>query len=113
MHIRDHLMEKNFFCELCKKTFKTLDKGQEPVTKPCTSIKEKEVLIDIEEQDDEHKCNACSSVFNRNEHLERHIEKNNESDCLKCGEVFRTKADVYSHAKIPHTGDKASLDRCR
>ena len=39
-HIKDHLMEKHFFCEICKKTFRTLDKAQAHASKPCASIKE-------------------------------------------------------------------------
>ena len=39
-HIKDHLMDKHFFCDICKKTFRNLEEAQVHAAKPCVNIKE-------------------------------------------------------------------------
>ena len=98
-HIKDHLMDKHFFCELCKKTFKHLDQAQAHAAKPCANIKQKEAVIDIEESEDEHRCNACSVSFSSNKSLEKHMEdEHQDEDCPKCKVSFKTQEDIYKHA---------------
>jgi uncharacterized C2H2 Zn-finger protein len=58
-HIKDHLMDKQFYCEICKKTFQRLEEAQSHTTKPCGPIKAKGVVIDIEDSEEGHTCNAC------------------------------------------------------
>ena len=97
-HIKDHLMDKQFFCEICMKTFQVLEEAQSHSTKPCGPIKEKEVVVDIEDSEECNTCNACSKSFKNNEDLEKHIEEKHDVDCPRCKVTFDTQDDVYKHA---------------
>ena len=55
-------------------------------------------MIDIEEGDDTHRCNACAISFPNNNALEKHMENEHQIDCTKCHETFKTQDDVYNHA---------------
>ena len=91
---KHHKAEWQFACEVCKKTFKTVNDARDHAIKPCGSIKPREVVIDIEEVDDTHRCNACSISFNNNNSLEKHMEKEHQLDCTLCHATFKTKDDV-------------------
>ena len=61
-------------------------------------MKSKQVVVDIEELDDTHRCNACSISFSDNDALEKHMEEEHQIDCTLCQATFKKKEDVYSHA---------------
>ena len=117
-HVKDHLMDKQFFCELCKKTFGRLDDAQSHATKPCANIKQKEVVIEMEVIEESNNCNACSTTYTSNERLERHMEKDHNemeqlTDCPKCQATFKSKEDVYNHAnKCTELIDPIMCDGC-
>ena len=48
----------------------------------------------------EHCCTACNKAFRNGMNVEKHIESehNNNVDCVKCKAVFKSEADVTSHA---------------
>ena len=73
-HVKDHLMDKEFFCDLCKETFKRLEAAQSHATKPCANIKRKEVVIDMGVIEEANSCNACSTTYTSNARLEQHME---------------------------------------
>ena len=95
---KQHKSEYEFKCEVCMSTFKALIDARDHAKKPCGGIKPKEVVIDIEESDDTHTCNACSISFSSNKNLEEHIEKKHNDDCSKCKATFKTRDDFYNHA---------------
>ena len=95
---KHHRSEWQFACEVCKNTFKTLNDAREHTKRSCASIKPKEVVIDIEELDDTHRCNACSISFLNNNVLEKHMEKEHQTDCTKCHASFKNQDDYYNHA---------------
>ena len=97
---KHHKKEWSFACEVCKTTFKTLSEAREHALKPCGGIKSKPVVIDIEEVDNKHRCNACSISFSNNDALEKHMEEEHQIDCTTCQATFKKKDDVYSHANI-------------
>ena len=129
-HMRSHLPETNYFCEVCQKTFKTLIDAQTHSQKPCGNIKQREVVIDIEDGET-HSCNACSTSFDSNNELEEHMEKHHATDCSKYHATFKSQEDVYKHANdcsevvgpflcdmcnrelISSSGLKKHMDRCK
>ena len=117
-HVKDHLMDKEFFCELCKETFRRLEDAQAHAGKPCANIKRKEVVIEMEVIEETNNCNACSTTYTSNARLEQHMEsEHNEKeqpvDCSKCQERFKTQEDVYKHAnKCTEIIDPLMCDKC-
>ena len=60
--------------------------------------KHKEVVIDIEEVEENHRCNACSTSYHSNKELEKHMDKHHAGDCSKCHTTFKSQEDIYKHA---------------
>ena len=61
--------------------------------------RQKEAIIEIEESENEHRCNACAVTFSSNKSLEKHMEDMHEvENCPKCKVSFKTKEDIYKHA---------------
>ena len=56
------------------------------------------MVIDIEEVEDDHRCNACSISYSSNKHLEKHMEEHHATDCAKCHAIFKSQDDLYKHA---------------
>ena len=115
-HKEDHHKDETFYCDICKKVFRHLEEARTHSLKPCGAIKQKEVIIEIEEEDKDHKCNACDISYNNNEDLERHMEENHTVDCSKCNVVFNSQDDMYSHANNcseviePNMCDKCNME---
>ena len=99
-HMKTHLPELEYACEICQKTFKTLNEARTHSQGPCGNIKQKRVVIDIEESVETHSCNACATSYHSNDELEMHMEKHHAADCLKCHTTFKSQDDVYKHANV-------------
>ena len=87
---------------MCKRTFKTLNEARTHSDNSCDNIKSNDVVIEMEESNDNHRCNACSSNFSSNKNLEMNMEKEHQYDCSSCQATFQTQDDVYNHANACH-----------
>ena len=68
--------------------------------KACGNITPKEVVIDVEEAEENHRCNACSTSYHSNDELEKHMDKHHAVDCPKCHITFKSEEDIYKHANV-------------
>ena len=80
-HINGHILNNQYFCDLCKKTFNILNEASSHAIKPC-AIKDRSVVIKIEESEDLHQCNVCSTSYSSNNELESHMEEEHQTDYL-------------------------------
>ena len=102
MHIKNHQSGTEYQCDKCKNRFKSLSDARAHSRKSCGNITQKEVVIEIEdvEQDQDHRCNACSISYSSNTYLEKHMEEHHATDCTKCHAIFKSQDDVYKHANV-------------
>ena len=100
MHVKKHNEETEYMCDICQKTFKCLSDARTHSRKACGNITRKEVVIDIEDAEESHKCNACSTSYSSNKELENHMDKHHASDCPKCKVTFKSQDDIYRHANV-------------
>ena len=102
MHIKNHQSGTEYQCDICKNRFKSLSDARAHSRKSCGNITQKEVVIEIEdvEQDQDHRCNACSISYSNNTYLEKHMEEHHATDCTKCHAIFKSQDDVYKHANV-------------
>ena len=98
MHIKNHKSGTEYLCDICQKTFKSLNDARTHSRKACGKITQKEVVIDIKEVEENHRCNACSTSYNSNKELEKHMDRQHAVDCSKCQITFKSQEDVYKHA---------------
>ena len=99
-HIKDNHSNWEYECEICKDKFNTMNDAREHSLKSCGNIKQKEVVIDIEDVEIDHRCNACSLSYDSNKHLEKHMEEHHATDCTKCHAIFKSQDDMYKHANV-------------
>ena len=100
MHIKNHQAGTEYQCDICQKTFKSLNDARTHSRKACGNITPKEVVIDVEEAEENHRCNACSTSYHSNEELEKHMDKHHVGDCPKCHITFKSEEDIYKHANV-------------
>ena len=100
MHIKSHQLGTQYQCDICQKTFNSLNDARSHSRKACGNITQKEVVIDIEDVEETHRCNACSTSYNSNTELERHMDKHHAVDCTRCHETFKSQDDIYKHANV-------------
>ena len=98
MHIKNHKAGTEYLCDICQKTFKSLNDARTHSRKACGNITQKEVVIDIDEVEENHTCNACSTSYQSNQELEKHMDKEHTGDCPKCHITFKSTEDIYKHA---------------
>ena len=78
--VKNHQSGTEYLCDICQKTFKSLNDAQTHSHKACGNITQKEVAIDIEQVEENHSCNACSTSYNSNKELEKHMDKHHAVD---------------------------------
>ena len=98
--------------KFAKKTFKTLNDARTHSQGPCGNIKQKGVVIDIEESVESHKCNACLTSYNSNDDLEEHMEKhhNRTFRCTTCSTTFESHNNLVSHLRTVHLKKDQNLE---
>ena len=99
-HINDKHSTWEYQCEICKDKFSTMNDAREHSMKSCGNIKQKEVVIDIEDVENDHRCNACLISYSSNKHLKKHMEEHHATDCTKCHAIFKSQDDIYKHANV-------------
>ena len=99
-HMKNHQSTLNYVCEICKLTFKTVNEARAHSVKSCGNITQKEVIIEIGEEEETKRCNACSTSYKSNKELEKqkHMDSHHAVDCIKCHTKFTSQEDVYKHA---------------
>ena len=97
--LKNHQMDKQFYCEICKKTFGQLENAKAHTLQPCGNIKQNDTAINGQEQSKskkgpedsvtmikeipQNKCNACNKTFKTNQNLESHIDsKHSEKSAI-------------------------------
>ena len=78
--VKNHQSGTEYLCDICQKTFKSLNDAQTHSHKACGNITQKEVAIDIEQVEENHSCNAYSTSYNSNKELEKHMDKHHAVD---------------------------------
>nr|XP_055073021.1 zinc finger protein PLAG1 [Misgurnus anguillicaudatus] len=120
-------MRKNFSCQLCEKSFNSLEKlkvhsyshtGERPYR--CTHndcskafVSKYKLLRHMATHSPEktHKCSYCEKMFHRKDHLKNHLhthDPNKEAfSCTECGKSYNTKLGFRRHQALhaAHRGD--------
>ena len=102
MHTKTHQSGTQYQCDICQKTFKSLNDARTHSHKACGNITQKEFVIDIEDVEDNNSCNACSTSYTSKTELEKHMEKHHAANCSTCLATFKSQEDVYKHANKCH-----------
>lgn len=91
-HLQTHLIEKDFKCALCGKTFSTkflLGRHQQAIHDKITN----------------YTCSICGKSFfylkSWSLHEKRHFER--QEKCSECGKLFFGQMDLRRHIKLVHT----------
>ena len=100
MRTKTHQSGTQYQWDICRKKFNSLNNARTHSRKACGNITQKEVVIDIEDVEENHRCNACSTSYTSNIELENHMEKHHATDCSKCHATFKSQDDIYKHANM-------------
>ena len=104
VHMKTHLSEKPYICEICKKPFR--EKGNLKTHQKFHSAIRP------------YKCSLCNKTYKTNGHLKDHIEIQHKNikkfKCNICGHSFGRSSTLKAHIRT-HTGEKTikcKLDIC-
>ena len=120
---KSNLMNKNFICEICEKSFSTNQSKNRHVRfhhgekkffecnicgKGGFGLKWRLIIhIEKNHQGKEHNCKACGKIFTRFEYLNKHIKnihkkRKRNYNCDSCGKSFTLSGSLKKHIKKVH-----------